>query len=89
MPSLYREDGAGDSGPMCTRFRQDPDTGQIVSEPGRPTVGWGLKVGSMTARTYSAQDWWACTPIIEIIEDTGKTVKFKTRSGSIYTWSEQ
>ena len=86
--SLYRSDGAGDSGPMCNRFRKDPDTGQTVVEPGRPTLGWGLQVGSPYGRSYQSQDWWACTPITEIIEDTPDKVVFKTRSGSTYTWEQ-
>lgn len=86
MPySLYRvSDGAGDSGPMCNIFRHVD--GILETEQGvRPRLGWGVQVGSPYSRTFSAQDWWACTTVTEIIEDTSTMMRFKTRN-SEYVW---
>lgn len=84
--SLYREDRAGDSGPMSNIFRKNPETGELEQKPGRPTIGWGIQVGSPFGRTYSSQDWWATTPVTEIVSETEDETIFKTRSGSTYTW---
>jgi hypothetical protein len=51
----------------------------------RPTIGLCMKVGSPFARTMNRQDWWITTPVLEIIEDAGDRVKFKTRN-SVYEW---
>jgi len=48
-----------------------------------PIVGCSLLVGSITARSYSNQDYWLTTEITEILEKTDKYVKFKTLN-SIY-----
>lgn len=48
-----------------------------------PIVGCSLLVGSVTARSYSDRDYWLTTEILEIIEDTEKYVKFRTKN-SIY-----
>lgn len=54
-----------------------------------PTIGCSILVGSITARTYSAQDYWLTTKVTEILEEK-KTeeglyeyVRFKTEN-SIY-----
>ena len=89
--SLTREsDGAGDSGPMCQIL--DPESYTPVKDADYPRVGYGVRVGSPYARTYSAQDYWQTTPITEIIEeyinDEGYwTVKFRTNN-SVYVWKE-
>lgn len=84
--SLYRtRDNAGDSGPMSDIFRHTPEG--VERKPGRPTVGYGVIVGSHTARTMSWQDWWATTPVTEILEDTGDMVRFRT-GNSEYVWKE-
>jgi hypothetical protein len=65
----------------------DPETKEIKYEHcARPRVGVAMRVGSIIARSYQAQDWWQTTLIEEIIKDTPDEVIFKTRSGSIYTW---
>ncbi len=46
-----------------------------------------MLVGSITARTYSDQDYWLTTVVTEIIEDKGDYVKFKT-GNSVYEWTE-
>lgn len=81
----------GDSGTMSQLITPVyNDEGNIVDTKiennGRPQVGSAMRVGSMYARSYSAQDWWLTTPIEEIIEERDDYVKFKTRSGSIYEW---
>lgn len=87
MPSLSRtRDGAGDSGSMSeARWVED---GELkVDHFARPRVGVWMRVGSLYARTYAAQDWWQTTTITEILEDTGDTVRFKT-GNSEYIWRE-
>jgi hypothetical protein len=81
--SLHREsDGAGDTGPMSLALK---DT-EIIYDA-RPTVGYHMRVGSSYARTYSSQDYWTTTPVIEIIEDTPNRVYFRTRN-SVYVWTK-
>lgn len=54
-----------------------------------PVVGCSMLVGSVTARSYSAQDFWLTTVVTEILEEEkdedGKfvRVKFKTEN-SVY-----
>ena len=56
----------------------------------RPQLGASMRVGSITGRTYSAQDWWQTTLITEILEerteeDGTEYVRFKT-GNSEYEW---
>ena len=101
MPSLYRtRDGVGDSGAMSMLIKVKPkgdwyehdlnEDGEKIIEYGKPKVGYIIRVGSFIARSYSAQDWWQTTPIIEILEETDDYVKFKTASKnqSIYEWKD-
>lgn len=82
--SLVRlEDGAGDSGPMCEIL--DFETWKPISGETRPKVGCGVRVGSPYGRTYSAQDWWQCSPVTQVLEERDDYMKFKTRS-STYEW---
>ena len=52
----------------------------------KPVVGCSLLVGSVTARSYSSQDYWLTTVVTEILEeekdDKGylKFVRFKTKN---------
>ena len=83
-------DGIGDSGPMCEIL--DAENYQPIPDVTYPRVGCGVRVGSIYGRSYSSQDWWQTSPVIEIVEETIDdegywTVKFKTRS-STYTWKE-
>jgi len=48
-----------------------------------PTVGCSLLVGSVTARSYSDQDYWLTTKVTEILEESEVGYKFKTEN-SIY-----
>ena len=95
--SLRRtRDGAGDSGPMSLAQIPtfDQDTGKIVDveeiHNARPQLGASMRVGSITGRSYSAQDWWQTTLITEILEerteeDGTEYVRFKT-GNSEYEW---
>lgn len=97
--SLRRtRDGAGDSGNMSTLFFPtfDMDTGKVVDTTvehcSDPKVGGYIRVGSMMARTYTAQDWWQTTIITEILEERTDEknpyyfyVRFKT-GNSEYEW---
>lgn len=89
--SLVREsDGRGDSGPMCQILDEEgyhPIPGETY-----PKVGCGVRVGSYYARTFSMQDWWQTSPVVEILQETVDdfgfwTVRFKTKN-SIYVWKE-
>ena len=87
---LYRErDRAGDSGPVWRVYDgkvavKEQKYEWIEDASGLVRVGDGIRVGSLTARSYSYQDWWQCSPVTEIVEvkknDEGKAywVKFKT-----------
>lgn len=84
--SLRRlSDGAGDSGPASTALWYED--GEVRFEQNaRPRVGVELQVGSIYARTYQYQDYWHCTKIMEIIEDTPNRVVFRTLN-SLYEWT--
>lgn len=100
--SLRRtRDGAGDSGGMslgiCPTF--DQDTGHVsdveYKNDAEPQVGWVMRVGSIAARSFSAQDWWQTTVITEIIEERTDPedpnflyVRFKT-GNSEYEWTRR
>jgi hypothetical protein len=80
--SLRREsDGAGDSGLMSRLLGENPP------DTPRPTIGFGIAVGSPFARTYQMQDWWQTSQIVEILEDTPNRVRFRTLN-SIYEWTQ-
>ena len=99
MPySLYRDrDGRGDSGQMSMALVPSYDeNGKVVDlqyvHDARPQIGYVMRVGSVYARSYSAQDWWQTTVITKILEDTiaedgSEYVKFKT-GNSIYEWKK-
>ena len=46
----------------------------------RPVVGCSLLVGSISARSYSDQDYWLTTVVTEIIEETKDHVLFNTEN---------
>jgi hypothetical protein len=78
--------GVGDSGSMSMALWIEDGAGKSEQDA-RPRVGVSMRVGTMFARSYSAQDWWQTTPITEIVEDTPERVLFKTKSGSLYEWT--
>lgn len=65
------------------QWNEDGTFDKIVSN--RPTVGCSMRVGSLTARSYSDRDWWMTTPVTEILEETEDRVRFRTKN-SIYVW---
>lgn len=76
-------DGEGEQGARCDAYTEEK--GKLVLKGHRPIVGCILVVGSVTARSYSNRDWWATTPVTEILEDTDGYVMFKTKN-STYEW---
>lgn len=100
MPYSLRRtrDGAGDSGQMSQAIFPvfDHDTGKMIDkkiqENAHPQVGAAMVVGSLYARSYSAQDWWQTTLITEILEERTEDggveyVRFKT-GNSEYEWQK-
>ena len=89
--SLYRtRDNAGDSGPMSLGLVPTYGVdGEFITaefeDNARPRVGIAMRVGSIMARSYSAQDWWQTTVITEIIKDEPDEVHFRT-GNSEYVW---
>jgi hypothetical protein len=67
------------------RWNDDGTLKEVVSR--RPTVGCSMLVGSITARSYSNQDYWLTTEVLEILEESETEVRFKTKN-SIYVWRE-
>lgn len=55
----------------------------------KPVVGCSLLVGSVTARSYSSQDYWLTTKVTEILEEVIDSdghiekIRFKTEN-SVY-----
>lgn len=89
MPNLRRiSDGKGDSGSRVDAIEWN-ENGTFKSVKGHiPIVGCSLMVGSVTARSYSNQDYWLTTVVTEILDyiefdDESKFYLFKT-SNSIY-----
>lgn len=76
-------DGAGDSGMMLQPW--DWTTNKPHGENGTIVLGYGVKCGSIYARTMQAQDWWLTTPILEVLEkaDDDSWVKVRTEN-SVY-----
>lgn len=86
---LYDDSDRGDCGPMSLAISYNSDTNEYeVEHDARPRVGVQMRVGSITARSYEAQDWWQCTDIKEIIEESEHKVVFRTRN-STYTWRKE
>lgn len=90
--SMYRtRDRAGDSGPMSMAIVPKPEGGYPITEDNaRPRVGVAMRVGSIYARMFVAQDWWQTTLITEILEDRieedgSEYVRFRT-GNSEYEW---
>lgn len=81
MATLKRVgDEAGDSGSRVEVI-QWKDDGTIDKVVGTyPVVGCSVLVGSVTARSFSNQDYWLTTPVTEILEEKEKYVRFKTQN---------
>ena len=85
MYSLRRKcDGAGDSGIMSKAVWLE--NGKPKDEDNaRPRVGVRMVVGSWGTSTYSDQDFWVTTEIVEILEEYENEVTFRTNN-SMYIW---
>lgn len=101
MPYSLRRtrDGAGDSGQMSMAIipTYDQDNRGISDieyvHDSRPVIGAAMRVGSIYARSFSAQDWWQTTLITQILEDRVEEdgteyVRFKT-GNSEYEWEKR
>jgi len=87
MAKLRRvSDGAGDEGSSVEAITWNKDGTFLEVVGNKPIVGCSLKVGSVTARTYSEQDWWMTTPITDILEETDTYIKFKTENSTYEFW---
>lgn len=86
MPRIRREsDGKSESGARSEAIAWD-ENGVYKEVVGhRPTIGCSMLVGSVTARTYSKQDYWLTTVVTEILEEREDYVRFRTEN-SIYEW---
>jgi hypothetical protein len=62
------------------RWNEDGTLKEIAGH--EPIVGCSLLVGSVTARSYSEQDYWLTTVVTEIVEKTEKYVIFKTENST-------
>lgn len=89
---MFREDGRGDSGPMCQFYSYDGSSGTFQRDDNitKPIVGAIVRVGSLFSRSFASQDYWTTTEILEILEekeleDGRLYVKFKTKN-SVYEW---
>lgn len=82
-------DGEGESGGRseAIEWNKDGTFNRIIDYV--PRLGCSMRVGSVSARSYSDRDWWMTTPITEIIEEINSDdvhyVKFKT-GNSEYEW---
>ena len=88
MPSLWSEDKTkGDSGGRSEAivWNSDGTFKEVIGS--RPVVGASMLVGSITARTYTYQDYWLTTPVVEILEERDNYVKFRTKN-TVYEWKE-
>jgi hypothetical protein len=92
MPSLRRvHDGEGDVGSRVEAIKWNTD-GTLKEVVGnRPTVGCSLLVGSVTARSYSKNDYWLTTVITEILEEDESDeyyyCRFQTENSEYEFWS--
>lgn len=88
MATLYKihKDGSAEFKEQGARveaiaWNEDRTFKEVVTN--KPTVGCSLLVGSVTARSYSDQDYWLTTVVTEILEESEVCCKFKTQN-SIY-----
>jgi hypothetical protein len=48
----------------------------------KPIIGCSILVGSVTARSYSNQDYWLTTPVTKILKKTKKYIMFETENST-------
>jgi hypothetical protein len=82
-------DGAGETGgrSQAIEWNEDGTFKKVVDY--KPTVGYSMLVGSVSARSYSDQDYWLTTVVTDILEEINSDdvhyIKFKT-GNSEYEW---
>lgn len=71
------------------QWKEDGTFDKVVAHI--PTVGCSMLVGSVTARTYSDQDYWLTTPVVEILEEINNDavhyVRFRTENSEYEWWT--
>lgn len=91
---IRKQDGSGDSGPAWSVYDGDIAKSErryqwLEDAHGLVRVGCGIRIGGITARSYSYQDWWQCSPVSEILrvetDEEGDPVEVEFKTGnSIY-----
>lgn len=94
MPTLVKIHSDGteevkESGQRVEAIQWDLENKRSKIVDHKPVIGCSLLVGSVTARTYSDQDWWLTTPVTEILQEMymtdGRPLKFKFKTkNSLY-----
>ena len=85
--ALRREqDGAGDAGPLLISHLYNAEADKSEHFQNEIVMGCSVECGSISGRSYSAQDFWLTTPVTEILEvnEDQSVVRFKT-GNSVYT----
>ena len=85
------KDGSGDSGSRSESISWTSE-GKFDKIDGYiPKIGNSMLVGSITARSYSHQDYWLTTPVIEILEeiknDNVHYIRFSTENSEYEWWT--
>ncbi len=85
------KDGKGDSGVRSESIKWTIE-GKFDKIDGEiPIIGNSMLVGSLSARSYSHQDYWLTTPIIEILEeiknDDVHYIRFLTENSEYEWWT--
>lgn len=90
MATLKRVlDGEGYSGSLVESIAWNEDGTFKKVTGSTPTVGESVRVGTLTAGTFSDRDWWMTTPVTEIVKEEKNEegrltyVMFKTEN-SVY-----
>lgn len=85
------KDGRGDSGSRSESISWTSEGKFDKIDGHEPKIGNSMLVGSITARSYSHQDYWLTTPIIEILEeiknDNVQYVRFSTENSEYEWWT--
>jgi len=71
-----------DGGARVEAHKYNDETKQYEVIGHEPIVGSSLLVGSVTARSYSSQDYWLTTVVTEIVEKTDDYILFNTQNST-------
>jgi hypothetical protein len=92
MATIRRiKDGKGDQGARseAIKWNEDGTFKEVIDS--KPTIGCSMLVGSVTARSYSKQDYWLTTEVTEILEEIKNDdtfyIRFKTRNSEYEWWT--